>query len=314
VPIDLRKPEIAIMKLWSLLSRAAIGTRLVSSTVISKRKVPMKELRCLSQVAQQNRGDPKRNPFTSEEEQEEFSGGAYVLLVIPVVALGLGTWQVFRWRWKLGQIAELESKTLAPAVDLPANLDDLEDLDYRKVKVRGKFDYQREALLGPRSLNKDGSAPKEGIIKKVRNDSGYYLVTPFKVSGRDLTILVNRGWIPNRREINHRTIPDDQEVEITGIVRKAETRPQFVSQRSGSSNLFLYRDIPGMCQLLGTDPVLLDLADVKGTNLTTAYPIPGQTRATLRNDHVSYFVTWFSLSFITSLMWHRMFILRKPLR
>jgi surfeit locus 1 family protein len=99
-----------------------------------------------------------------------------------------------------------------------------------------------------------------------------------------------------------------------GVVRTNEKRPQFVSQISGSANLFLYRDIPGMCQLLSADPVFLDLTSVENTDLSPSYPIPGQTRATLRNEHVNYFITWFSLSLVTSLMWHRLFILKKPLR
>lgn len=34
-------------------------------------------------------------------------------------------------------------------------------------------------------------------------------------------------------------------------------------------------------------------------------PIGGQTRVTLRNEHMAYIVTWFSLSAFTSLMWYR---------
>ena len=41
------------------------------------------------------------------------------LQVIPISTFGLGTWQVYRWRWKLGQIEDLEKRCLAEPVDLP---------------------------------------------------------------------------------------------------------------------------------------------------------------------------------------------------
>lgn len=63
---------------------------------------------------------------------------------------------------------------------------------------------------------------------------------------------------------------------------------------------FACRDFPQMCKLTGADPVFLDAkSSVKGG------PIGGQTRITLRNEHVSYIVTWFSLSAITSYLWYR---------
>lgn len=34
-------------------------------------------------------------------------------------------------------------------------------------------------------------------------------------------------------------------------------------------------------------------------------PIGGQTRVSLRNEHLSYILTWYSLSAITSFMWYK---------
>ncbi len=63
---------------------------------------------------------------------------------------------------------------------------------------------------------------------------------------------------------------------------------------------FSGRDLPLMCKITGADPVFLDAkTSVNGG------PIGNQTRVTLRNEHVSYIVTWFSLSAITSFLWYR---------
>lgn len=67
-----------------------------------------------------------------------------------------------------------------------------------------------------------------------------------------------------------------------------------------------------MSRVLHTNHVFLDLHSIEGVDFSKAredsVPVPRQTRVTLRNEHVSYFVTWFSLSAITSFMWHRRFI------
>lgn len=47
-------------------------------------------------------------------------GKKLLLLVIPVTAFGLGTWQVHRLQWKKDLIAELERRTTQSAVTIPS--------------------------------------------------------------------------------------------------------------------------------------------------------------------------------------------------
>lgn len=99
------------------------------------------------------------------------------------------------------------------------------------------------------------------------------------------------------------------EVELTAVVRKGENRPQFTPDHKGG-NIFLYRDLPRMCASTAAAPVFLDAVyDAKGAHNA---PIGGQTRVTLRNDHLSYLVTWFSLSAATSFLWYRQIVKRIP--
>lgn len=60
-----------------------------------------------------------------------------------------------------------------------------------------------------------------------------------------------------------------------------------------------------MASIAGTAPIFLDATDdfpVKEG------PIGGQTRISLRNEHMSYILTWYSLFAATSLMWYKKFI------
>jgi len=65
-----------------------------------------------------------------------------------------------------------------------------------------------------------------------------------------------------------------------------------------------------MCASTGAAPVFLDA--VYDAQAAKNGPIGGQTRVTLRNDHLSYLVTWFSLSAATSFLWYRQIVKRIP--
>jgi cytochrome oxidase assembly protein ShyY1 len=56
-----------------------------------------------------------------------------------------------------------------------------------------------------------------------------------------------------------------------------------------AQTILIFRDIPEMARRLDTLPIFLD-ADAAST--VPGGPIGGQTRVTLRNDHLSYMFTW----------------------
>lgn len=64
-----------------------------------------------------------------------------------------------------------------------------------------------------------------------------------------------------------------------------------------------------MCALTGAQPIFLD---ANYNSSVPGGPIGGQTRITLRNDHLSYLVTWYSLSLATGFLWYRNILKRKP--
>ncbi|KAF8977897.1 surf-like protein [Entomortierella lignicola] len=119
----------------------------------------------LHQASRNKSGGRRWSPFTIG------------LALCPIVTFGLGTWQVQRLRWKVDLIESLEDRMSLEAIPLPrkVNLNAIEDFEYRKVKVTGRFQHDQEILLGPRTRG-DGQP-------------GYFLITPFeRVSGYDLRI------------------------------------------------------------------------------------------------------------------------------
>lgn len=53
--------------------------------------------------------------------------------------------------------------------------------------MKGKFIYDKEFLLGPRSLIIDGQAVSEkgGGLFSSKTSSGYYVITPFRLEDRE---------------------------------------------------------------------------------------------------------------------------------
>ncbi|XP_031225323.1 surfeit locus protein 1 isoform X4 [Mastomys coucha] len=110
----------------------------------------------------------------------------------------------------------------------------------------------------------------------------------------EVTILVNRGFVP-RKKVNPETRQKGQvlgEVDLVGIVRLTENRKPFVPENSPERNHWYYRDLEAMAKITGADPIFID-ADFQST--TPGGPIGGQTRVTLRNEHMQYIITWLVL-------------------
>uniref|UniRef100_A0A6J0TUF1 SURF1-like protein n=1 Tax=Pogona vitticeps TaxID=103695 RepID=A0A6J0TUF1_9SAUR len=234
--------------------------------------------------------------------------GKWVTLIIPVTTFCLGTWQVQRRKWKMEIIANLKARTSAEPVPLPIDPLELEEMEYMPVHVRGYFDHTKELHLLPRTLvTPEDGRPQAGMgMGPVQ--SGAHIITPFYCTDLGITILVNRGFVASAK-INPETRPKGQiqgEVELTGLVRLSEPRRSFVAENDVERNQWFYRDVEAMARVTGAEPIFID-ANAKST--VPGGPIGGQTRVIVRNEHLGYILTWYSLSAITFIMWCQKYLL-----
>jgi surfeit locus 1 family protein len=137
-------------------------------------------------------------------------------IAVAVAALcfvALGFWQLDR----LAQRRAANARTLArlelPALRLDGGLLDPAGVDLRRGIVRGTYDFEHEVVLRNQTHNE---LP------------GVDLITPLRIEGSDVAVLVNRGWIPfemsqpaQRKAFRAETGP----VEVQGILRSSRTRP-----------------------------------------------------------------------------------------
>eukprot|EP00047_Mylnosiga_fluctuans_P012993 m.28777 g.28777 ORF g.28777 m.28777 type:complete len:250 (-) comp4596_c0_seq2:192-941(-) len=207
-----------------------------------------------------------------------------LLLAVPLAAAGLGFWQLERLKWKKGLIAQLHEGLDAPPVPVPANLEELRDMDYRRVLLTGTFDHANEILIAPRTLRNDSPVAPTAV--------GAHVVTPFRLSGTHTQILVNRGFVPVDRK-PAATRPDSQvqgEVSFSAIVRADPKKAQFVPENDPATKQWYWADVATMASLSGSQPYLVDAcADATPRG---GLPIGGQTLVTVRNQHMEYAMTW----------------------
>ena len=166
-------------------------------------------------------------------------------------------------------------------------------IEWEKVYVRGEFVHEKTIFIGPRTrLDKDrGPGSLIGNPQTV----GSHVVTPFKLEDIDKCILVNRGWVPKNSvppESRGEVLPSGV-MTITGLVRIEEITNEYTPKNNPDANKWHSRDIKILSEKLNTLPVFID-AD--GSTTVPNGPIGGQTYVNLPNDHVQYFMTWFSLT------------------
>jgi surfeit locus 1 family protein len=219
------------------------------------------------------------------------------VFTVPAVLLmlGLGVWQIQRLQWKEALIAERVERTAAPAIALPGPGADIADLEFRHVALTGEFLHDKEMWLGARSLN---------------DNTGYHLVTPFRLTdGR--VVLVDRGWIPlDRKTADKRAAGNPAgQVAMDGVIRFNGRQTWFVPDNRPDLRFFFWVDLPAMASLAGTpDSETRFFVEAGPAPNPGGFPIGGQTRINLPNDHLQYAIIWFALAgalIVIYVLYHR---------
>ena len=89
--------------------------------------------------------------------------------------------------------------------------------------MKGKFDHSKEIVIQPRARI-DMEKPSSGGLFNRKLKNGAWIITPFQLSDRNYSILINRGWVPMHRvdKNNRKASLIEKEVTITGILRLTE--------------------------------------------------------------------------------------------
>ena len=99
------------------------------------------------------------------------------------------------------------------------------------------------------------------------------------------------------------------ECSVSGVLRLTEETSSLTPRNDERTNQWHSRDVPALAAKLHTLPVFVDL-DLESSRVAgeAGGPVGGQTRISLRNDHVQYMMTWFGVSAVTTLLWLKRFV------
>jgi surfeit locus 1 family protein len=140
-------------------------------------------------------------------------------LLIPLF-IAAGNWQWNKAARKAQLQQQHEARAAQSAVPISLVMVDSQALNYRRVTARGRYEPQFQVLIDNRTHN---------------GHAGYHVVTPLRVEGSDVRLLVNRGWIP--APADHRLIPSIEtpagmvQIRGTAIIPPA----RFFTLGSGSN-------------------------------------------------------------------------------
>jgi surfeit locus 1 family protein len=193
------------------------------------------------------------------------------------ILLVLGTWQVQRLQWKRQVLAQIARAEAAPAIPLPAA-----PQAFTKVQVTGELREDLAAFYGAQV--RDTLAGTE---------LGTQLIVPLQRE-QDGTILVDMGWVPNKRLQPLGLTEGD--VTLEGYIRPSEKPGLFSVSDDRASRQFFTLNTSSIGAALGLHDVAPFVLVAMGQPPAQGYPDPAQHLPRPPNNHLSYAITWYGLA------------------
>jgi surfeit locus 1 family protein len=222
--------------------------------------------------------------------------GHVLVVLLAVVMVGLGLWQLRRLDERKDHNALLASRSSAPAVALDELLAEVgpEEAEFRWATATGTFDPGAEVLVRGRAL---GGLP------------GFDVLTPLRTAGGG-AVVVDRGWVP--MDVGERwpvaeAAPPTGEVEVTGLVRASQRRRGLAvaDAADGTLTTIARADLDRLGQQLpyAIRPVLLQATTTAASPTFEPLPAAHLLPDLGEGSHLSYAIQWFAFSLIVVVGW-----------
>jgi surfeit locus 1 family protein len=212
----------------------------------------------------------------------------YLVLVVGILVAAacvrLGVWQLDRLGQRRSRNAIIETALAAPAIDLGASSTGVDSLQYRRVRARGAFDFEREIVVMARA--------HDGV-------PAVHVVTPFRLDD-DTAVLVERGWVPSPdgRTVDLLPLRESGSTAVEGVVIPFSNSPPAEGRHEGWPR---YVRSANPVELASAYPYALLPIVVRRTevppenpSVLRRAPLPELTNG----PHFSYAVQWFSFATI----------------
>jgi surfeit locus 1 family protein len=200
------------------------------------------------------------------------------------LTLALANWQLNRAHEKEGLATRLAVLAKDAPVSLPAAVMKAQDVEWRRVTARGRFEPRYGVLIDNRI--------RHGV-------AGYHVVMPLEIGstrGGGRYVLVNRGWIagnPDRARLPEVKTPGAT-IEITGLATVPSHRFLELSSRAAEGKVWqnLTLDRYREAFPIAVQPVVIQQESPLDDGLVREWDPPNLGV----DKHYGYAFQWFALS------------------
>jgi surfeit locus 1 family protein len=202
--------------------------------------------------------------------------------------VALGNWQLGRAHEKEAMAARLESLGRGPAVTLSGTEVKAEDVLWRRVTARGRFEPRYAVLLD--------NKVREGV-------AGYHVVMPLAIDGGPRYVLVNRGWVAGTRErgrLPSITTPEGT-VEVTGLAVVPSRRFLELSTQVADGRVWQNLTLERYRQAvpIALQPIVIEQQNALDDGLVREWSPPD----TGVNTHYAYAFQWFAMALAIAVLY-----------
>lgn len=223
------------------------------------------------------------------------AGFALFTLAVMAAFIALGVWQLQRRVAKHALIAALTERLAAAPVALapPSQWSSLNAAadEFRRVSFTATYAPQPDAMVysSGSAVRKDAAMP------------GTWAFLPARLPGGE-TVVIDAGFVENTmqdRALQDRAaakLVTGAPVVLTGYLRFPEARGWFTPAENRAKRLWFVRDHLAMASALGWGTVAPFYVDLERPTPENGIPRPGPLDVHLKDDHLQYAITWFSLA------------------
>jgi cytochrome oxidase assembly protein ShyY1 len=216
-----------------------------------------------------------------------------LVVVLVVVMVNLGIWQLHRLQGKQAFNAEVRSRAAMPVVAFDQavtdQIDTLADgrlVEWRTVTVQGTYLADEQVLVINRS--QDG-VPGEDVV------------TPLQMASGEL-VLVNRGFVGDTDAV---PAPPTGVVQVTGRLRSTEKRTfgGLTDPANGDLTELQRLDIKRLTEQLPGPVAPVYVALLSTDHASAGDPVPVPDPELDEGPHKSYMIQWFFFSLCAIVGW-----------
>ena len=223
------------------------------------------------------------------------TGFGIFTLVMVALFVGLGVWQLQRRVEKHALIAALTERLAAAPGSLPSpeqwnTLAPARD-EFRRVSFPAVYQSAPDAMV-----YSSGSAVRDDI-----SGPGTWAFLPSRLPTGEI-VVINAGFVQNTmqdRDQQDRAVTQlitQDPVTLTGYLRFPEKAGMLTPAENIAKRLWFTRDHFSMAHVLGWGEVAPFYIDLEQPVPASGVPKPGPLEVHLKDDHLQYAITWFTLA------------------